>query len=225
MGANNTVSQSSPEPSAAEGRDSSRRRSGFCCGSLVATAVLSIIFVLLLVMLFSSPGEIVERASRSFGPKNTVQQAVAQFGEAQIRAMRGVKPTLQIQLSDADINAYLAEHRDELDLPSGLKAPRVAFGEGFIEASVRTKVAFVPVRVRVNIVPEVVDGELVLQVTKVKAGKLGVTGVMRGQLVDKLTELIAQRLDQSGVELKSVEVRPGVLTLTSVLEPVSPAGH
>ena len=201
-----------------------RRRSGFCCGCLVATLVLGAVFGLLLVMLFSSPGEIVERASRSLGPQDPVEQAATQLTEAQMRAVRGVSPIVQIQLLDADINAYLAEHRDELDLPSGLEDPRVAFAEGFIEGSVRTKVAFVPVRVLVTLVPEVVEGKLVLHVQKIKAGKVGLTGVMRGSLVNKLGGVIEQRLAQSGVELKSVQVRPGVLTVTGELTPGGPSG-
>ncbi len=222
MDANNSTTEESLA-SADEQQQPSRSRSGFCCGCLLAVAVLSIVFGLLLVMLFSSPGEIVERASRSLSPQDTVQHATAQLTEAQMQAVRGVKPIVQVQLSDADINVYLAEHRGELELPSGLKAPRVAFGEGFIEVSVRTKVAFVPVRVRAKIVPEVVDGKLVLQVRKVRAGKLGITGLVRDSLINILTDSVHQRLDQSGIKLKSVEVRPGFLILTGVLKPTESA--
>ncbi len=195
-----------------------RKRSGFCCGCLVATVVLSILFVLVLLMLFSSPGEIVARASRSLGPQDTIEQATTQLTETQMRAVRGVRPTVQIRVSDADINAYLSEHRDELELPSALEDPKIAFGEGFIEGSVRTKIGFVPVRVRVKMVPEVVDGQLVLHIKKVKAGKLGVTGLVGDRLVSKISELVGQRLEQSGVELKDVQVTPGILTITGTLK-------
>lgn len=224
MNESNKAGESPPAPSAAESREPARPRSGFCCGCLVATAVLSVIFGLLLAMLFSSPGEIAERATRSFGSKNTVEQAATQFTEAQMRAMHGVKPTVQIQLSDADINAYLRQHRDELNLPSGLEDPQIAFGEGFIEGSVRTKVGFVPVRIRIKLVPKVLDGKLVFDVVKVKAGKIGVTGIMRGRLLKTISQLIQQRLDQSGVTIQSVVVRPGVMTITSVLDPTSAGG-
>ncbi len=217
MDANDSISEESLA-SADEKQQPSRSRSGFCCGCLLAAAVLSIVFGLLLVMLFSSPGEIVERASRSLSPQDTVQRATAQLSEAQMQAVRGVKPTVQVQIADADINAYLAEHRGELGLPSGLKAPRVAFGEEFIEVSVRTKIAFVPVRIRAKVVPEVVDGKLKLQVTKVRAGKLGITGLVRDSLINILTDSVHQRLDQSGIKLKSVEVRPGFLTFTGALK-------
>ncbi len=219
MTPNNKVGETPQEPSAPP----SRGRSGFCCGCLVATAVLGVAFVVFLAMLFSSPSEIMQRATRSSGSEAKIKQTVALFTEAQMQAMRGVKPTVQIQLSDADINAYLSEHRDELDLPSGLEDPQVAFGEGFIEASVRTKVAFVPVRIRVKIVPKVVDGRLAIDVAKVNAGRIGVTGVMRERLVNKIGELIHQRLAQSGATIQSVAVRPGVMTVTCVLDP-SPAG-
>ena len=176
------------------------------------------VFVLVLLMLFSSPGEIVARASRSLGSRDTIEEAATQVTEAQMQAMRGVRPTVQIQLSDADINAYLSEHRDDLNLPSGLRDPKVAFGEGYIEGSIRTKVALVPVRVRVTIIPEVVDGELVLRIEKVKAGKLGMTGVMGDGLASSITKLIERRLAQSEVELKDVQVSPGILTITGILK-------
>ena len=195
-----------------------RKRSGFCCGCLVATVVLTVVFVLVLLALFSSPEEVVARASRSLGSRDTIEQATTQLTEAQLQAVRGVRPAVQIQLSDADINAYLSEHRDELELPSGLEDPKIAFGEGFIEGSVRTKVAFVPVRVRVTIIPEVVNGELVLRIEKVKAGKLGVTTAMGDRLVSRITKLVGQRLEQSGVDLKQVQVSPGVLTVTGTLK-------
>ncbi len=214
MVTNNTIAQSSEQAPP-------RKRSGFCCGCLVATVVLSTVFVLVLLMLFSSPDKIVARASRSLGPRDTIDRAATQVTEAQMQAVRGVKPTVRIQVSDADINAYLSEHRDELNLPSGLRDPKVAFGEGHIEGSIRTKVAFVPVRVRVTMNPEVVDGELVLHIEKVKAGKLGVTGFMGDRLVSRITELADQRLEQSGVELKDVQVTPGTLILTGTLKPDS----
>ena len=223
MDANDSTSEESLA-SADEEQQPSRSRSGFCCGCLLAAAVLSIVFGLLLVMLFSSPGEIVEWASRSLSPQDTVQPATAQLTESQMQAVRGVKPTVQVQLSDADVNTYLAQHQGELGLPSGLKAPRVAFGEGFIEVSVRTKVAFVPVRVRAKVVPEVVDGKLVLQVRKIRAGKLGVTGLVRDSLINILTDLVHRRLESSEIELKSVEVRPGFLILTGALKPTESAG-
>lgn len=173
-------------------------------------------------MLFSSPGEIVARATGSLSGHDTVQQAATQLNEAQMRAMRGVKPTVQIELSDADINAYLKEHRDELDLPSGLEDPRVAFGEGFVEGSARTKVAFVPVRVRVKLIPKIVDGKLAVEIEKVQAGKLGVTGIMGDKLARKIGSLLEGRFEESGAKLKDVQVRPGILTVTGQFADADP---
>ncbi len=196
-----------------------RRRSGFCCGCAIGTIILTILFALILIMLFSSPEEIVARAKRSLGGTNTVEQATSQLTEAQIRAMRGVKPTVQIRLSDADVNAYLKEHRDELELPSGIEDPRVAFGDGYIEGSVRTKVAFVPVRMRVEIVPEVADGKLVLHVEETSAGKIGLPGIFRKKIGRTIDKLIQQKLGQSDLQLRNVAVHPGLLTITVALEP------
>jgi len=200
------------------GSRSSSHRS-FCCGCVVAALVLTGVFVVLLMMLFSSPGEVIEQGRRALHPNDTVQQATTQLTEAQMRAMRGVKPVVQIRLSDADVNAYLEEHREEISLPPGLKDPKVAFADGYIEASVRTRVAFVPVRVRARVKPEIVNGKLVLRVDKMKAGKLGLPGHFRKQLESRLGEMINQHMAGSGVVLNSVEVRPGELIVTATFEP------
>jgi len=129
MDADRTKTEASQNVGEVDAGKTPRRRSGFCCGCLIAAVVLTIIFALLLMMLFSSPQQIVARAKRSLSGANTVERATTQLTEAQMRAVCGVKPTVQIQLSDADVNAYLEEHPDELDLPSGLEDPKVAFGE------------------------------------------------------------------------------------------------
>jgi len=196
-----------------------RRRSGFCCGCAIGMVILAIIFALMLMILFSSPEEIVARAKRSLGGADTVEKASTQLTEAQMRAVRGIKPTVQIQLSDADVNAYLNEHREELDLPSGLEDPKVAFGDGYIEGSVRTKVAFVPVRMRVEIIPEVTDGKLVLHVEETKAGKIGLPGMFRKKIGRTIDAMIRRKLSQSELRLKDVTVQPGLLTITVALEP------
>ncbi len=200
-----------------------RRRSGFCCGCVVGTVILSIMFAVVLTMLFSSPEEIVARAKRSLGGANTVERATTQLTEAQMRAVRGVKPTVQIQLSDADVNAYLKEHRDELELPSGLEDPKVAFGDGYIEGSVRTKVAFVPVRMRVEIIPEVTDGKLVLHVEETKAGKIGLPGMFRKKLGRTIDAMIQRKLGESDLRLENVVVQPGLLTITVTPAPSQPS--
>ena len=197
----------------------SRRRSGFCCGCVVGTIILGIIFALLLIMLFSSPEEIVARVKRSLSGADTIEKASTELTEAQLRAVRGVKPTVQIQLSDADVNAYLKEHRDELDLPSGLEDPQVAFGDGYIEGSVRSKIAFIPVRMRVEIIPEVIDGKLVLHVEETKAANIDVPGIFRKKIGRTIDRVIQEKLGQSDLRLKDVTVQPGLLTITVVLSP------
>ena len=201
-----------------------RRRSDFCCGCLVAAAVLIIIFAVLLLMLFSAPQQIVARAKRSLGGASTVETATPQLTEAQMRAVRGVKPTVQIQLSDADVNAYLEEHRDELELPSGIEDPRVAFGDGYIEGSVRTKIAFIPVRMRAEIIPEVADGKLVLHIEETRAGKIDLPGMFRKKIGRTIDKLIQQKLGQSDLRLENVVVQPGLLTITVTLGASPPSG-
>ncbi len=201
-----------------------RRRSGFCCGCLIATAVLTFIFALILMVLFSSPEEIVARAKRSLSGASTVETATTQLTEAQMQAVRGVKPSVQIQLSDADVNAYLEEHRDELDLPSGLEDPKVAFGDGYIEGRVRSKIAFIPVRMRMEIIPEVTDGKLVLHVEETKAGKIGLPGMCRKKIGRTIDKLIQRKLGHSELRLKDITVQPGLLTITVTLGPSPPSG-
>ena len=201
-----------------------RRRSGFWRGCLAGAVVLTIVFALLLLMLFSSPQQIIARAKRSLSGANTVETATTQLTEAQMRAVRGVKPTVQNQLSDADVNAYLEEHRDELELPSGIQDPKVAFGDGDIEGSVRTKVAFIPVRMRVKIIPEVRDGKLVLHIEETKAGKIGLPGMFRKKLGRTIDAMIQRKLGDSNLRLQSVVVQPGLLTITVTPAPSQPSG-
>ena len=219
MDADQTKTEMSQNVTEGDASQTARPRSGFCCGCVVGTVILGIIFVVVLIMLFSSPGEVVARAKRSLGVGNTVETATTQLTEAQMRAVRGVKPTVQIQLSDADVNAYLEEHRDELDLPSGLEDPKIAFGDGYIEGSVRTKVAFVPVRVRVEIIPAVADGKLVLHVEETEAGKIGLPGMFRKKIGRTIDKLIQQKLGESDLRLEDVVVQPGLLTITVTLQP------
>ncbi len=227
MDANRTKTEASLNVGEVDAGKSPRRRSGFCCGcliaSLIATAVLTFIFALILIMLFSSPEEIVARAKRSLSGANTVERATTQLTEAQMRAVRGVKPTVQIHLSDADVNAYLKGHRDELNLPSGLGDPKVAFSDGYIEGSIRTKIAFIPVRMRVEIIPEVTDGKLVLHVEETKAGKIGLPGMFRKKIGRTIDKVIQQKLGQSDLRLEKVVVQPGLLTITLTPAPSPPS--
>ena len=224
MDADQTKTEISQNVTGVDEDKTSRRRSGFCCGCVVGTVILSIIFAVVLIMLFSSPEEIVARAKRSLGGADTIEKASTELTEAQMRAVRGVKPTVQIQLSDADVNAYLKEHRDELDLPSGLEDPKVAFGDGYIEGSVRTKIALIPVRMRVEIIPEVADGKLVLHIEETKAGKIGLPGIFRKKIGRTIDKLIQQKLGHSELRLKDVTVQPGLLTITVALAPSQPSG-
>jgi len=224
MDADRTNTEMSQNVTEVDASQTPRRRSGFCCGCVVGTIILSIIFVVVLIMLFSSPGEIVTQARRSLGGASTVEIATTQLTEAQMRAVRGVKPTVQIQLSDADVNAYLEEHRDELELPSGIEDPKVAFGDGYIEGSVRTKVAFVRVRMRAEIIPEVADGKLVLHVKETEAGKIGLPGMFRNKIGRTIDKLIQQKLGESDLRVENVVVQPGLLTITVTLGAAPPSG-
>jgi hypothetical protein len=175
-----------------------------------------------LSLLFSSPEEVVAYGQRTLTGPSTVEQAIATTEDAQARALRGVRPLVALKLTDADVNAYIVEHSDELALPKGLKAPRVAFGEGFAEASVRTKIGFViPVRVRIKLRPEVSDGQLALHPIGGRAGKLGLPRGMRKKIARTLGRAIQERLDGAGFDVQDVELHKGELVVRGKLRPTA----
>jgi hypothetical protein len=196
----------------ATGRAKRAGRRGFCLGCIVAAIVIIGVVVAGLSVLFSSPEELVAYGQRTVGGPSTVEQAAA--------ALRGVEPDVTLTLNDADVNAYIVEHRKELALPKGLKDPRVAFGDGFVEASVRTKVGFVvPVRVRIKVRPEVSEGRVLLQPIGGRAGKVGLPGGVRKKIARTAGHIIEQRLDAGGFDVKRVEVRKGELVVHGKLRP------
>jgi hypothetical protein len=199
-------------------------RRGFCLGCLAAAIVGIVAIVVVLSMVFSSPEKLVEYGQRTVTGPSTVEQAIATTEAAQARALRGVKPVIALRLTDADVNAYIAEHEDELPLPKGMEDPRVAFGDGFVVVSVRTKLGFVvPVRVRMRMRPEVVDGRLKLHPVAGRAGKIGLPSGIRDRVARTAGKAIQERLDAGGFDLQRVEVQEGALIVGGKLEPVDEA--
>ena len=205
----------------ASGQAKRAGRRGFCLGCLAAVIVAIVAIVVVLSMIFSSPEELVEYGQRTLTGPSTVEQAIAATEAAQARVLRGVKPVIALRLTDADVNAYIAEHEDELPLPKGMKEPRVAFGDGFVVVGVRTKLGFVvPVRVRMRMRPEVVDGRLKLHPVAGRAGKIGLPRGIRNRVARTAGKAIQERLDAGGFDLQRVEVQKGALIVGGKLEPV-----
>ncbi|MFQ5811476.1 MAG: hypothetical protein ACE5JM_17800 [Armatimonadota bacterium] len=207
------------EPTARTGRSGG---CGFCSGCLVTVIAIVVVAIVVLSMLFSSPEELVAYGQRTLSGPSTVEQAITTTEDAQERVLRGVRPVVALKVTDADVNAYIVEHSKELSLPKGLKDPRVAFGEGFAEASVRTKIGFVvPVRVRIKMRPEVSDGQLALHPIGGRAGKLGLPSGMRKKIARTAGGMIQERLDGAGFDLQDVELRKGELIVRGKLRPTA----
>jgi len=139
-----------------------------------------------------------------------------------IKAARGVKPTVEVVLKEDDINAYLAANPKAIGLPKGFEAPQVAFREGLVAVSVRTKMV-VTVRVHVAMRPEVRDGRISLSVVKVRAGGVSLPGEFRQQIQRQAEALLAERVKTAGFEPKSVEVGEGELKVSGQLKPAGDA--
>ena len=138
----------------------------------------------------------------------------------QLKAIRGVRPTVQVTLTEDEINSYLNEHPEAVGLPRGFAAPRVHFRDGQVHMGMRTKVLLIPVRVTVSMAPRVESGELELSVTKVDAGGVSLPGELRGIAERQVSRLISDRLLSAGLEPESVEVGEGTLTVAAELVPV-----
>jgi len=141
----------------------------------------------------------------------------------QLQAIRGVRPTVQVTLTEDDINSYLDEHPEAVGLPKGFGAPRVHFRDGEVQMGMRTKVLLVPVRVTVAMTPRIEDGELRLSVTRVDAGGVSLPGELRGIAERQVSRLLSERLLSAGLEPESVEVGEGTLTVAAQLVPVPEA--
>jgi hypothetical protein len=142
--------------------------------------------------------------------------------EEQARVLRALRPSVTLQFSEADVNAYMKAEGNELGLPGGLEAPRVAFAEGAAELSARKKLGFlVPTRLRITVRPRVRSGKLVLEPAGGRAGKLLLPKAFRTRMADALGRFIAERLDTAGFDLHRVEVHKGTLTVHGKLRPTA----
>jgi len=108
----------------------SKWRSGFGRGCLVGIIAAVLAMVVLGVMVRRGPERFPGPIRSLFGADGTVVVAGGTGGSSvsleQIRAIRGVQPTIQVTLTEADINSYLKEHPDEVGLPKGFKSQRCA---------------------------------------------------------------------------------------------------
>lgn len=196
-------------------------RAGFGQGCL-AGGVIVLVIMLGLGMLARRQPERLPGPVRTFYGADGVAAGGAGAGMTieQVRAIRGVRPTLQVTLTERDINAYLRDNPDAVGLPKGYAAPEVRFRNARVHMGVRTKVLLWPVRVTLSMEPRIEDGELRLSVVKVDAGGVSLPGELRRIAEDQVATLLSDRLAEAGLEPESVEVGEGTLTVAARLLPI-----
>lgn len=196
---------------------------GFAAGCLTGA--------LLTVLLLGLLGSAVRRAPdrypaflRAFygatGPVIVADGPTGSLTLEQLQAIRGVQPTIQVTVTEADINSYLQAHPEAVGLPRGFSAPRVHFGDGRVKMTVRARLLIIPVRVTIAMEPRVENGELRLSVVKVDAGGVKLPGELRGIAEEQISRILSERLQAAGLQPQSVEVGEGRLTVAARLVPV-----
>ncbi len=197
-------------------------RAGAGMGCLAGGLLTLLILTGLGIAVRRSPDRFPGLVRAWFGARSTITAAEGggTLTLEQLKAIRGVRPTVQVTLTDDEINSYLDEHPEAVGLPRGFAAPRVHFRDGQVHMAMRTRVLLIPVRVTVSMAPRIESGELKLSVTKVDAGGVSLPGELRGIAERQASRLISERLLSAGLEPESVEVGEGTLIVAAELVPV-----
>jgi len=210
-----------PSTTPPRARPRRRRRPGFGTGCVTGGALTLIALIVMAVLVRRAPDSYSGLARAFFGANRPAsgETGTPTLSLEQLQALRGIRPGIQVILSEDDINAYLKEHPSELGLPQGFSAPQVQFRSEQMMLSIRTKVLLWPVRVDVWLRPEVVAGELSLEVVKVNAGRVSLPGEFRQQIQTQMAKVLSSQLETAGVRPMAVEVGEGRLTITAELQP------
>ncbi|MEA3401336.1 MAG: DUF2993 domain-containing protein [Armatimonadota bacterium] len=197
-------------------------RAGFGLGCLMGGVVMILILTGLGIAVRRSPEGYPGPVRAFFGARLQTVDAEPGAGLSleQIQAIRGVRPTIQVTLTEQDINSYLEENPEAVGLPKGYAAPRVRFRNGRVHMGARAKVLLWPVRVTVSMEPSVEDGKLKLSVVKVDGGGVSLPGEFRQIAESQVADLLSDRLGKAGLEPESVEVGDGALTVAARLVPI-----
>jgi len=203
-----------------------RRRYGFGSGCVTGGALTLIALIVMAVGVRREPDAYPGLARAFFGADRPPagDTGAPTLSLEQLQALRGIRPAIQVIVTEDDINAYLEAHHGELGLPKGFAAPRVRFRSGQMMLSVRTKVLLWPVRVDVWLRPEVTAGELTLEVVKVKAGRVSLPGEFRQQIQTQMARVLSSQLEAAGVRPLEIEVGEGRLTITAELQQTAANG-
>jgi hypothetical protein len=196
-------------------------RSGFAFGCLGGCVLMLVLTIVLGVAVRRTPDRYPGVVRAIFGARGVVAAGGgAGLSLEQIKAIRGVQPTIQVTLTEEDINSYLEEHPEAVGLPKGYGEPRVEFAEKRVRLSAETKVFLFSVRIWLGMEPYVEGGELKLSVKKVEAGDVELPGELREIAEDRVADMLSDRLGTAGLVPESVEVTEGALTVAARLVPV-----
>ena len=195
-------------------------RSGFAIGCLSGCALMLVILVGLGVAVRQQPERFPGPLRSIYGARDIIVTDGPGLSLDQIEAIRGVRPTIQVTLTEADINSYLREHPEAVGLPRGYAAPRVEFTEGSVRLGARTRVLFFAVVIWIWMEPYVEDDDLRLRVTRVEAGNVELPGELRKIAEERVAALLSDRLAAAGLVPESVQVIDGALMIAARLVPV-----
>jgi len=135
------------------------------------------------------------------------------------RIFRGLKPRMIIEVAEADVNSYLREHPEDIALPEDFADPQVAFTEGLVHVSARTKVLFVTSRVSVSLAPEITQGRLRLSVRRIKASGIPLPHWFHKGISSNLTAMINETLDRNGLQVRAVQIERGLIRVWAQVGP------
>jgi hypothetical protein len=130
-----------------------------------------------------------------------------------------LKPSVTVELTQANVNEYVRSHADELKLPSGLADPRITFRRGHLEISARKQVLFANARLRAVLTPLVRHGRLKLEIQQMWAGPLPVPSAFHNGFADSLAALVNDELDATGARLMRIEIDSGTVRAIASLHP------
>ena len=195
-------------------------RSGFALGCLGGCVLTLIIMVGLGFTVRQQPERFPGPLRSFYGARDVIVTNGAGLSLDQIQAIRGVRPTIQVTLTEADINSYLREHPEAVGLPRGYAAPRVQFRENNVRLGMRTRVLVFAVVIWISMEPYIEGGELKLSVTRVEAGRVELPGELRKIAETRVAELLSDRLGAAGLMPESVQVGDGVLIVAARLVPI-----
>ena len=128
---------------------------------------------------------------------------------AQWRLFRQLQPTLTIEITEANINTFLRDHRDEIGIPAGFTNPRVSFDKGRVEVSACKKLGFFSTRMQVEMQPSIEGGRLVLRERKTGVGPISLPISFHTGVADTIMGTINGALERNDMILRRVEIAGG----------------